>query len=184
MTFCDFSSIYWSSDPVIALESWMPVNWATLELVGFLVLHGSRSVPLLISPCACPSPPGVVTWAASSRLRAQQVCLDPSIDLSTLDLSTRIANFLYLAFCSLVLGLEDCLFPFFLKPHFYSSTFLVMHKTLQWKAITFEYTEVCCLKQILTQEQHSSPDLCTALMSDVAISILDGSLTEPALTVD
>lgn len=114
MTFCDFSSIYWSSDPVITSESLMPMNWETLELVGFLVVHGSCSVPLLISPCACPSTPG--GWSpelAPSWLRAQQVCLGPSTDLSTLDLSTRIANFLYLAFCSLVLGLEKIVFSLF-----------------------------------------------------------------------
>lgn len=77
----------------------MPVNRATLELAGFLVVHGSCSMPLVISPYARPSSPGGrLLEPAPSGLQAQQVCPGPSIDLPTLDLSTRIANFLYLAF--------------------------------------------------------------------------------------
>lgn len=47
----------------------------------------------------------------------------------------------------------------------------------------FECTEVCCIKQILTQEQHSSPDLHHLVTGSVAVSTLgqDGSCTEPAL---
>lgn len=49
------------------------MDWASLELVGFLVVHGSVSMPLLISPCARPSPWGVVLEPALP-LQAQQVC--------------------------------------------------------------------------------------------------------------
>ncbi|EPY86955.1 hypothetical protein CB1_000287007 [Camelus ferus] len=44
---------------------------------------------------------------------AQQVCLGSGIDLPTLDPVTRIASFLNLAFCSLVLGLEKAVFRLF-----------------------------------------------------------------------
>lgn len=60
-----------------------------------------------------------------------------------------------------------------------------MHKTLQWKTVKSECTEVCCLKQILTQEQHSSPDPSLTLGWVMLPSAsLDGSQREPALTVD
>ena len=47
---------------------------------------------------------------------AQQVCLGSGIDLPTLDPVTRIASFLNLAFCSLVLGLEKAVFRLFVSP--------------------------------------------------------------------
>lgn len=59
---------------------------------------------MVLAPCPVPAHLPLEGSHLSGALLATNSAgvSGPSVDLPTLDLSTRIANFLYLAFCSLV----------------------------------------------------------------------------------
>lgn len=56
----------------------MPVDRASLERVGFLVVRGPVSMPLLMGPCARLSPRRVVL-EPGLPWQAPQVCLGPTL---------------------------------------------------------------------------------------------------------
>lgn len=65
-----------------------------------------------------------------------------------------------ISICSLLLGLEDSFFAIFTVVFF---RWCIKHCSKKQIWVDWSFTEVCSIKHILTQEQHSSPDLSTTV---------------------